>query len=55
MDGLFHLAEKGGIGAIVRNEISVFLTSFARSLPSISSTWNVEAVACRAGLLISIH
>lgn len=56
VDDTFHQAEKkGGIGAVVRNEVGVCLAAFARSLPFISSAWHVKAEVCRVGLLITIH
>lgn len=47
--------DQGGIGVIVRNENGVCMVALSRHIPHANSAINMEAEACRAGLLIAIH
>jgi ribonuclease HI len=56
VDGSFHAASgKGGIGVIIRNEDGRVLAALQRSLPFISSAFQAEAEACRAGLKVAMQ
>lgn len=56
IDGSFHSdVEKGGVGVVVRDDNDVCLAAFQRSIYHVSSAIQVEAEACRIGLLIAIH
>ncbi|XP_024190354.1 uncharacterized protein LOC112194337 [Rosa chinensis] len=45
----------GGIGVIVRDDLGIGIAAIARPFQRAHSMINMEAEACRAGLLLSIH
>lgn len=52
MDGTFRM---GGIGVVVKDVNGLCIAAFARPIPFALSPLQLEAKACRAGLLISMH
>ena len=56
IDGFFRPdVEVAGIGMVVRDEVGRCRAAFQRSISPISSFFQAEAEACRAGLLIAIN
>lgn len=46
---------QGGLGVMVRNEYGKCVAAFARHIPHASSAVQMEAEACRSGILIAVH
>ncbi|XP_061990640.1 uncharacterized protein LOC133709052 [Rosa rugosa] len=56
VDGAFRAdVGCGGIGVVVRDDVGMGIAALARSFLHAHSVLNMEAEACRAGLLLSIH
>ncbi|XP_062028713.1 uncharacterized protein LOC133744661 [Rosa rugosa] len=56
VDGAFRAEEgSGGIGVVVRNDAGMGIAALARTFLHAHSVLNMEAEACRAGLLLGIH
>ncbi|XP_062021093.1 uncharacterized protein LOC133737577 [Rosa rugosa] len=55
-DGAYHGSTgQGGIGAVLRDEFGVCLAAIARPFSHVSSAFQMELEAMRAGLLLIIH
>ncbi|XP_062014142.1 uncharacterized protein LOC133730599 [Rosa rugosa] len=56
VDGAFRVDNGcGGIGVVVRNDAGIGIAALARPFLHAHSVLNMEAEACRAGLLLGIH
>ncbi|XP_024156084.1 uncharacterized protein LOC112164076 [Rosa chinensis] len=56
IDGAFQVdSGVGGIGVVVRDDLGTGIAAIARPFLHAHSTINMEAEACRAGLLLGIH
>ncbi|XP_024164679.1 uncharacterized protein LOC112171781 [Rosa chinensis] len=56
VDGAFRVDNsRGGIGVVVRNDAGTGIAALARPFLHAHSILNMEAEACRAGLLLGIH